>query len=564
MSLPLRVMCIMRREIHIGIFPKYFVIVPGFSPARSINSHYWSVARIASFDDDYTHFLEVPMRPFSCHVHDIRTAFLFVVLCVSIAPASLFARSTIFTAQSGSWFDAPTWVGGVLPGPADSVMVLNGHLVTVELSGACAALSIAAADTETGVQLVTGGFLNVLGDAYVTSPSTNNLGFLDGCDGTLNVSGNLTLVGGTDPGRVAKLIIASGHTTISGDIIMNNGQSRITFVGPGTLSIGGNLPSIGFLTPAGGTVEYNGTTPQQIAGYTYNNVSINNSAGTSLDSDATVNGTLSLLAGKLTLGAHSMTIGIGGSITGASSSQYIVADGAGTLVQNVNTFGPIQFPIGTANSYDPMSIRAGAGSDNFFVSIIGSVSPPIGANSQCVQRTWVISEGFLGGNGDLIMTFQWNQADEGSMFDRVSGVCWRYASGSWAQNGTLSGISGTDPYIASVSAVTGVGSFTIGNPSAVSVHEEHAVPVGFALKQNYPNPFNPSTRIHFSVSKAEHATLTVFNLLGQEISTLFSGMAEPGRVYAVDFESATLGAGVYVYSLKTASQTETRRMVVLK
>jgi hypothetical protein len=112
--------------------------------------------------------------------------------------------------------------------------------------------------------------------------------------------------------------------------------------------------------------------------------------------------------------------------------------------------------------------------------------------------------------------------------------------------------------------VTGVGSFTIGNPGAVSVHEEHTVPVGFALKQNYPNPFNPSTRIQFSVSKAEHATLTVFNLLGQEISTLFSGTAEPGRVYAVDFESSTLGAGIYVYSLKTASQTETRRMVVLK
>jgi hypothetical protein len=294
---------------------------------------------------------------------------------------------------------------------------------------------------------------------------------------------------------VAKLIIASGHTSISGDIIMNNGQSRITFVGPGTLSVGGNLPSIGFLTPAGGTVDYNGTTPQLVAGYAYNNLNINNSSGTALDDDVTVSGTLSLSAGKLTLGAHSLTVGIGGSITGASSSQYIVADGAGALVQNVNSLAPIQFPIGTANSYNPMSIRAGAGSDNFSASIIGSVSPPIGSNSHCVQRTWVISEGFSGGNGNFIMTFQWSQADEGSMFNRASGVCWRYASGVWAQDGTLSGITGTNPYVASVSAVTGVGSFTIGDPGAVSVHEEHTVPIVFALKQNYPNPFNPSTRI---------------------------------------------------------------------
>jgi hypothetical protein len=127
---------------------------------------------------------------------------------------------------------------------------------------------------------------------------------------------------------------------------MNNGQSRITFVGPGTLSIGGNLPSIGFLTPAGGTVDYNGTAPQLVAGYTYNNLNINNSSGTALDSDATVNGTLSFSAGKLTLGAHVTCHRHRWFDYWASSSQYIVADGAGALIQNVNTFGPIQFPIG--------------------------------------------------------------------------------------------------------------------------------------------------------------------------------------------------------------------------
>jgi len=54
------------------------------------------------------------------------------------------------------------------------------------------------------------------------------------------------------------------------------------------------------------------------------------------------------------------------------------------------------------------------------------------------------------------------------------------------------------------------------------------MPDGFLLNQNYPNPFNPSTQIQFGVSKNTYATLTIFNALGEKVSTLFNGNAIAG------------------------------------
>ncbi|MEK9139024.1 MAG: hypothetical protein AAB393_18045, partial [Bacteroidota bacterium] len=55
---------------------------------------------------------------------------------------------------------------------------------------------------------------------------------------------------------------------------------------------------------------------------------------------------------------------------------------------------------------------------------------------------------------------------------------------------------------------------------------EGAQPTEFALFQNYPNPFNPSTNIGFTVPQSGFATMKVYNVLGQEVATLFEGNAD--------------------------------------
>ena len=99
--------------------------------------------------------------------------------------------------------------------------------------------------------------------------------------------------------------------------------------------------------------------------------------------------------------------------------------------------------------------------------------------------------------------------------------------------------------------------------TGVMVVDEIA-PREFSVKQNYPNPFNPSTTIKFSVEKDEHAMVKVYNLMGQEMATLFDGQAEPGRYYKITFNASRLSSGIYLYRVITDSRTEIKRMALIK
>jgi len=89
----------------------------------------------------------------------------------------------------------------------------------------------------------------------------------------------------------------------------------------------------------------------------------------------------------------------------------------------------------------------------------------------------------------------------------------------------------------------------------------------YTLEQNYPNPFNPSTVINYSIPAAGQVNLTIYNLLGSEVTVLVDEYKEAGN-YSVEFSTEdlknSLGSGVYIYTLKAGSFTQTRKMVVLK
>lgn len=92
-------------------------------------------------------------------------------------------------------------------------------------------------------------------------------------------------------------------------------------------------------------------------------------------------------------------------------------------------------------------------------------------------------------------------------------------------------------------------------------------PTSFTLAQNYPNPFNPSTTIRYSIpptrSGVGRVTLTIFNVLGQEIATLVRGEAKPGT-YEVVWDAGNVPSGVYFYRLQVDNLVQTRKLVLLK
>jgi hypothetical protein len=89
-------------------------------------------------------------------------------------------------------------------------------------------------------------------------------------------------------------------------------------------------------------------------------------------------------------------------------------------------------------------------------------------------------------------------------------------------------------------------------------------PAVFKLNQNYPNPFNPNTQISFTVSAASSTTLKVFNILGKQVAVLYSGIAQPGKQYSVEFDARNLPGGVYFSKLVVGSNIDVRKMLLVK
>jgi len=94
------------------------------------------------------------------------------------------------------------------------------------------------------------------------------------------------------------------------------------------------------------------------------------------------------------------------------------------------------------------------------------------------------------------------------------------------------------------------------------------IPEEFSLSQNYPNPFNPLTKIDFSLPKTGRVVITIYNLLGQEVTTLVNERLSYGyhtiTWQGTDKMGRPVGSGVYFSELKTAGNRKTRKMLLLK
>ena len=81
------------------------------------------------------------------------------------------------------------------------------------------------------------------------------------------------------------------------------------------------------------------------------------------------------------------------------------------------------------------------------------------------------------------------------------------------------------------------------------------IPLEFSLGKNFPNPFNPSTIIPVSIPKESELILKVYDVLGQEIRTIFNGTKETGKHYfkwdGTNYLNQQVAAGIYLYRLIT-------------
>jgi hypothetical protein len=500
------------------------------------------------------------------------------------------------------------------------------------------------------VSLESYGNLRLSGSGSKTMPASSMV-----------VAGNFEMTGTASASANAPLSIG-GDVHLNSSATLNAGNLSHTF--------GGTFTNDGTFAPAASTITMDCASAQDIKGTsvtTFNNLVVNNSVGIVLESNAVINGVLTFNNGKIYAGDKNLSFGPASSITGLSATRYIVTDGTGTVTLTVGT-SPVLFPVGTSSSYNPITITNEFGTDSYSVKVIDALTASIMNNDAAVNRTWVVTEGTPGGNGDVTLVVQWNQDEEGSSFNRPAAVSWRHNGSAWVPDGVVTSVSGSDPYTATIVGMSELGSIAIGNDGALPIHlayfngmaipstqnielswgtvsetnnfgfyvqrsvgtptafadlpnsfvpghgttlePQHyswthvgvapgtyyyrlkqvdfdatihytdpiqvvmsplsgvenpdAVPQVFALHQNYPNPFNPTTNVQFTVARAGVATVKVYNLIGQEVATLFQGMAEPGRRYNVAFDASNLANGIYMYKLAAQDQASVRKMILLK
>ena len=92
---------------------------------------------------------------------------------------------------------------------------------------------------------------------------------------------------------------------------------------------------------------------------------------------------------------------------------------------------------------------------------------------------------------------------------------------------------------------------------------ENIVPQSYGLAQNFPNPFNPTTTIQFDLLQPGHATLKVYNGVGEEVATLIEGDLPAGRFEAV-WNANGVPSGTYFYRLLASAFSQTRKLILLK
>ena len=149
---------------------------------------------------------------------------------------------------------------------------------------------------------------------------------------------------------------------------------------------------------------------------------------------------------------------------------------------------------------------------------------------------------------------------------------WIPLSGSPA----LSGSSFTNPNLNGFEVVSyrgafGTANWTTGwtqfnpkNYEVIGINQISSnIPNNFSLKQNYPNPFNPNTIINYQLQKFSNVSLKVYDVLGNEVSTLVNQKQNAGS-YEVGFNATALSSGIYFYTLKTEGFSETKRMLLVK
>jgi len=122
--------------------------------------------------------------------------------------------------------------------------------------------------------------------------------------------------------------------------------------------------------------------------------------------------------------------------------------------------------------------------------------------------------------------------------------------------------------------INNVYDFVISNPNGIevvtriqkfdSLIEELSLPNRLKINKLYPNPFNPQLNISFFLPTEEYVSVTIFNVLGERVATLFDNHNISAGFHDLTWDSAQYPSGMYFVKVKTSSTIDVKKALLVK
>ena len=274
-------------------------------------------------------------------------------------------------------------------------------------------------------------------------------------------------------------------------------------------------------------------------------------------------------AGKDGVVLRSADYGQSWSVQTIGSIRYRGSDAEGSNLWIAGENGIILFSINNGVSYSNQS--SGTSSNLHAVYSLNSLTVYIGGQNSTLIYTsnggsaWVSRNSGIaqGVNGICFVNSQtgWVVCNAGAVYRTVnSGV-------SWGAENSTTAVELNDVFFSDINHgwAVGAGGVIIFRGDNIGITKiSDIIPTEFNLIQNYPNPFNPATKIRFSIPNTSQVRVSVYDILGREVTILVNEQLNPGT-YEAEFDGTDYPSGVYFYRLTADGQyIDSKRMMILK
>jgi fibronectin-binding autotransporter adhesin len=447
-----------------------------------------------------------------------------------------------------------------------------------------------------GNSVIISSNLTVSGNLAISGSSNLNVSGV-----TLTLAGNMTGTGNLVVNGNTNLDITASNSiygninlsgTALGNFLLNIGSGNSAMLGTalnvdtldlmsGALVLGGNNLIINASITGGGTgailstpsSNVTVTAAASVAGPlvfltssdTINNLTVNIGSGGSLmlGSNLVINGTLDFMNGYVNLAGNALNIGAAGSISGASSTAYIITEGGGYLTMYANVGSTTTFAVGNIANYLPAEITLNSGSSSGTVGVNvssgvysqGTAGIMISATQPMVDATWLFQNN-IGTGLNTNMNLYWMASAEVNGFVHSNDYISHYVS-AWDDIGdSMTAMASGSLYFVTRTNITSMSPFAVFDQQTIPTGINNIVvgSVGFEI---YPNPAYDNLYIKNTTGNTDAIYVEIYNTLGQVVSRFQFKDA----VFAVPVNE--LATGTYFIKFYTNNTAVVKKFVKL-